>query len=122
MRFLITTLFAFLLFSCVEKQKVHIEDFRTGKFKTTLEDDETTSIATRNDSLQIEEYLGKNDTFKITWIDQFEYVLVKQSPKSLLDSTPFHVKITAIKNNSYSFSAHYRGSKFKQKGRAEKLE
>jgi len=48
--------------------------------------------------------------------------LVKKNPISLLDSTPFHVKITGVRKNSYSFRAYYKGSNFKQKGEAFKIE
>ena len=98
------------------------DNFKTGMFKTVLEDKETSSIAYRNDSIQIETYENKKDTFNIQWIDNFEYVLTKKSPKTLLDSTPFHVKITAIKKDAYHFKAYYKGSNFKQKGKAFKLD
>lgn len=99
-----------------------MDDFKQGKFKTVLDDSETISFATRNDSIQIEDFNGQKDTFNIQWIDQFEYILTKRVPKTLLDSTPFHVKLTSVKQGSYSFSAYYKGSKFKQKGTAFKLD
>ncbi|MGI9533225.1 hypothetical protein [Lutimonas sp.] len=107
--------------SCVKNGNIHVDELKKGSFKTTLEDKETVSYAMRNDSIQIEDFNGIKDTFNIKWIDQFEYVLVKRHPKTMLDSTPFHVKITGIKNNTYTFSAYYKGSNFKQKGKAEKL-
>ena len=108
--------------SCIESSKVNVGDFKKGAFKTVLDDGETVSMAYRNDSLQIESYQEFKDTFYITWLDQFEYVLLKKNPKTLLDSTPFHVKITSVKKDSYAFRAHYKGSNFKQKGTAFKLE
>lgn len=108
--------------SCLESSKVNVGDFKKGAFKTVLDDGETVSMAYRNDSLQIESYQEVKDTFYITWLDQFEYVLLKKNPKTLLDSTPFHVKITSVKKDSYAFRAHYKGSNFKQKGTAFKLE
>ena len=102
--------------------KVRMDDFKQGRFKTVLEDNETVSLAFRNDSIQIEDFNGVKDTFNIKWIDQFEYVLTKRSPKTMLDSTPFHVKITSVKKGSYSFNAYYKGSNFKQKGSAFKLD
>ena len=108
--------------SCIKSSKVNVDDFKRGSFKTVLDDRETVSLAYRNDSVQIESYNEVKDTFYITWLDQFEYVLLKKNPKTLLDSTPFHVKITSIKNDSYTFRAHYKGSNFKQKGTAFKLE
>jgi hypothetical protein len=97
-------------------------NFKIGKYKTILEDNDITSFAERNDSIQIETYNNKKDTFSIQWISNFEYVLLKKNPKSKLDSTPFYVKITGIKKNSYNFKAYYKGSNFKQKGKAIKLD
>lgn len=108
--------------SCIKNNNVHVDELKNGSFETTLEDKETVSIATRNDSIQIEDFKGMKDTFNIKWIDQFEYVLVKKNPKTMLDSTPFHVKITGIKDNTYTFNAYYKGSNFKQKGTAIKLD
>lgn len=117
------TLLILLLFSsCLTNSKLDVRSFRTGSYKTVLEDENIVSVAERNDSLQIEEYQGKKDTFYIEWIDNFEYVLRKKHPKNKLDSTDFHVKITAVKEKSYEFRAYYRGSNFKQKGEAFKLE
>ena len=111
-----------LLFSCQEKPKIKPNNFKIGKYKTVLDDNSTTSHAERNNSIQIETYNNKKDTFTIQWVDNFEYILLKKNPKTLLDSTPFHVKITAIKKDSYNFKAYYKGSKFKQKGTAFKLD
>jgi len=116
--FFIVLLFA----SCNEAPKTAPNHFKTGKYKTILEDSDITSTAVRNDSIQIETYDNKKDTFSIRWINNFEYVLLKKNPKSKLDSTPFHVKITAVKRNSYNFKAFYKGSNFKQKGEAIKLD
>lgn len=102
-------------------QQGDIDQFKTGTFKTYLEDSDATSTAYRNDSIQIEMYNQVKDTFAIQWTSNFEYQLVKLNPKTQLDSTPFIVIITGIKDNSYSFSAHYKGSNFKQKGNAIKV-
>jgi len=122
MRLLFAIMALFLHISCIENVKVNVADFKTGSYKTVLEDGETISMALRKDSLQIETFNNVKDTFSIQWLDQFEYVLLKKNPKTLLDSTPFHVKITSIKKNSYTFRAYYKGSNFKQKGTAYKLE
>jgi hypothetical protein len=115
-------IFIFLLLSCQGESKSIPNNFKTGYFKTVLDDDKTVSFANRNDTIQIETYNNKKDTFKIKWIGNFEYVLVKKNPESLLDSTPFHVKITAVKKKSYSFRAYYKGSNFTQNGKAYKIE
>lgn len=111
----------FILVSCNEAPESPRNNFRIGKYKTILEDNAITSFAERNDSIQIETYDNKKDTFTIRWINNFEYILLKKNPKSKLDSTPFHVKITAVRKNSYDFRAFYKGSNFKQKGKAIKI-
>jgi len=114
-------LIGIFLISCQEQSKTNPNKFKSGKFKTILDDTNFTSFAIRNDSVQIETYNQQKDTFTIEWTNNFEYILYKKNPKSLLDSTPFYVKITALKKDSYSFSAYYKGSNFKQKGTAFKL-
>ena len=116
------TLMIFILFSCQNKVQTNIDSFKTGKFRTVLNDRNITSFAIRNDSLQIETFDNKKDTFYINWKNDFEYILTKKNPKTLLDSTPFNVKINGIKSNSYTFKAYYKGSTFKQEGTAYKIE
>ncbi len=105
--------------SC-KKNTGDINQFKTGTFITFLDDTDITSVAVRNDSIQIETYNNHIDSFAIEWKSNFEYVLTKINPETALDSTPFHIKITGFKNNSYTFKANYKGSKFKQKGKAVK--
>ena len=107
--------------SCYKQPESKTINFKVGKYKTVLEENDITSYAERNDSIQIETYNEAKDTFKIVWVNQFEYFLLKINPKSKLDSTPFYVKITAVKKNSYKFRAYYKGSNFKQKGIATKI-
>lgn len=110
-----------VLFSCKKESKLDIESFKTGTFKSVLDKNEDVSFAERNDSIQIETYNSKKDTFAITWTNNFEYVLLKVNPKTELDNTPFHVKITGITENSYTFKAYYKDSNFKQTGTVYKL-
>ncbi len=120
MRHVLIILLLSFLVSC-KGDTTDINQFKSGTFKTFLEDSDVTSIAVRNDSIQIETYNNVKDTFAIKWKSNFEYVLTKLHPKNELDSTPFHVKITKFNGNSYSFKAYYKGSNFKQKGKATKL-
>lgn len=119
--FIFLCLFSLLVCSC-NQQRMNIKSLKNGIFKTVLDDSDVSSTAYRNDSVQIEAYKDKLDTFKIYWKNDFEYVLTKTHPKTILDSTPFHVKIIEVKKNSYNFIASYKGSNFKQKGKAFKLE
>ena len=107
--------------SCESNKLKGVDYYKTGTFKTVLADKTTSSMAERNDSLQIETYQGKKDTFYIKWKGNFEYILLKKNPKSALDSTPFHVKITKFDGDSYNFKAYYKGSNFKQTGTATKI-
>lgn len=122
MRLLLPLLILFFLGSCLKNTKGSVEDFRRGTFRTVLEDNESESMAVRNDSIQVETYNNRKDTFAITWLDPFEYVLKKKNPRTLLDSTAFHVKIVRVTGDSYEFKAFYAGSRFQQKGTAYKLD
>jgi hypothetical protein len=122
MRYFSALFLSLVLASCLKNSSGSVEDFRVGRFKTILEENEAVSMAVRNDSLQIETYQQATDTFEIRWLDPFEYVLRKKNPKTLLDSTDFHVKITGISNDSYEFKAFYSGSNFQQKGTAYKID
>lgn len=109
-------LFSFLAYACTQQKANNPFSFEKGSFVTYLENNKDSSFFYRVDNLQIETYKGKVDTFEIEWKNKFEFHLKKQKPKTKLDSTPFVVKITKIKDNSYEFQAHYKNSKFKQKG------
>ena len=123
MRLLIVFISTIYLSSCTGGNQLKVQDLKKGSFRTVLDNNSSAeSVSTRNDSVQIELYKGKKDTFYINWVDKFEYILIKKNPKNLLDSTPFHVKITGIKDRSYTFKAYYKGSKFIQQGKAFKLE
>jgi len=101
---------------------MNVNQLKTGTFETHLDDSDAVSFAYRNDTIQIETYDNKKDTFNIEWKSNFEYVLTKVNPKKGLDSVPFYVKITGVKNNTYTFKAYYKGSNFKQTGNAIKLD
>ena len=110
-----------LLISCNNTANLTPQQIRIGIFKTTLNSGDYESIATRNDSIQIETYNHKKDTFYIHWLSNFEYTLLKKNPKNEIDKKKFIVKITGVNHNSYSFMAHFEGNNFKQKGRAIKF-
>ncbi len=121
MRLLITILAMSVLFSCNKENKTDILYFKKGTFKTYLGERKDSSFFVRTDKLQIETYRNKKDTFAVSWKSNFEYTLQKVNPKNKLDSIPFIVKITAIKNKSYKFKGAYLGSNFKQEGVTYKL-
>lgn len=116
MKLLISLITISVLFSCSQGNKTDIASFKKGHFKTYLGERKDSSTFYRYDHLQIERYRNNIDTFTIAWKSNFEYELKKTNPKSKLDSIPFLVKITGIKNNSYEFKGSYLGSNFKQEG------
>ena len=120
MKYFLILSFVFF-FSCEGSDSLTPSQLKTGTFKTLLDDQETTSIAFRNHKIQVETYDNKKDTFLIHWKSDFEYILKKTNPKNALDSTSFIVKITGIHKNSYTFKAYYKGSNYKQKGKAIKI-
>ena len=109
-----------MLISCKAEKKLDATSLRTGAFTSYLDDSDAVSSAVRNDSLQIETYNNEIDSFRIHWESNFEYLLTKINPKKGLDSVPFYVQITGIRGDSYTFRAFYKGSNFKQTGKAVK--
>ncbi|MEI6865857.1 hypothetical protein [Flavicella sp.] len=105
-----------VLIACEAKKNTNSYSFKSGYFKSYLENKRDSSSFYRVHDLQIETYKNKTDTFKITWKNKFEFSLLKVNPKSKLDSTNFVVKIKKIKKNTYDFEAGYENSNFKQKG------
>lgn len=120
MKYIIVILFMSLV-SCNNTSNLTPKQLRIGTFETFLEENTVTSIAHRNDSIQVEVYNKKKDTFHIRWKSNFEYILRKKNPKTDLDKTDFVVKITGVHKNSYTFRAYYKGSNFKQTGKAIKI-
>lgn len=116
--FFFLTLF---LLSCNNEKTLTPPELKTGTFKTVLDGKTVSSVATRNDSIQIETYNNKKDTFYIQWKSDFEYILKQKNPKNNLDSIPFIVKITGVHGQAYTFKAHYKGNKYVQKGKAIKI-
>ena len=120
MRYLFIVLLL-LSISCKKQSNLNPQQIKIGTFKTTIKNGNYTSFATRNDSIQIETFEQKKDTFYIKWLSNFEYVLQMKNPKTALDKRNFIVKITGIKENAYTFTAYYKGSNYKQKGKAIKI-
>lgn len=122
MRYLI--FISFLLFiSCSNNnQTIHsFKDLRQGNFKSEIINSDVTSYFSRNNKIQTEKFDDKEYQFSIHWKSDFEYELLNLHPKNALDSTPFVVKITGLHKKFYTFTAQYKGSEFKQKGKTYKL-
>ena len=122
MKHLLFVILFITVISCNTSENLTPKQIRIGTFKTTIKEGNYESFATRNDSIQIETFNQKKDTFYIHWNSNFEYSLLKKNPKTAIDKKKFIVKITGIKQNSYTFTAHFEGNNFKQKGMAFKID
>lgn len=111
------------LVSCYEQER-NCDDFKTGKFtsETTIEGKKFTTEFERNDSIQIETYEGKIDTFKIRWINNCEYIMQNARPKSRAEKKAIAVRILSTKGKSYSFEYSFVGDAKKQKGSVTKID
>ena len=122
MRSIFLGLLFLLLTSCYQQER-NCTDFKTGKFtsETEIEGKKYTSTFERNDSIQIETYEGKIDTFKVRWTNDGEYVIQNIHPKNRAEKKPVQMKILTTNSKSYTFEYSFVGDAKKQRGTATKL-
>lgn len=122
MRYIFIGLLFLLLTSCYQQER-NCTDFKTGKFtsETEIEGKKYTSTFERNDSIQIETYEGKIDTFKVRWTNDCEYVIQNIHPKNRAEKKPVQMKILTTNSKSYTFEYSFVGDTKKQRGTATKL-
>ena len=110
-----------LLTSCYNQER-NCTDFKTGKFtsETEIEGKKYTSTFERNDSIQIESYEGKIDTFKVRWTNDCEYIIQNTNPKNREEKKPVQMKILTTKDNTYTFEYSFVGDSKKQRGTVTK--
>ena len=113
---------ALLLVSCYNQER-NCKDFKTGKFtsETEIEGKKYTSTFERNDSIQIETYEGKIDTFKVRWTNDCEYIMQNTHPKNREEKKPVQMKILTTDSDSYTFEYSFVGDSKKQRGTVTKL-
>lgn len=111
-----------LLTSCYQQER-NCTDFKTGKFtsETEIEGKKYTSTFERNDSIQIETYEGKIDTFKVRWTNDCEYIMQNTHPKNREEKKAVQMKILTTNANSYTFEYSFVGDSKKQRGTVTKL-
>ena len=122
MKFILILFSALLLVSCYNQER-NCTDFKTGKFisETEIEGKKYTSTFERNDSIQIETYEGKIDTFKVRWTNDCEYVIQNINPKNREEKKPVQMKILTTDSDSYTFEYSFVGDSKKQRGTVTKL-
>jgi hypothetical protein len=109
--------------SCYSPQR-NCSNYKVGQYKyeALVNGEIQTTIFDRNDSVQIESYLGKTDTSKIRWVNDCEFILTPLNPKSILDQYQIHMKILSTTQNTYQFQYNIVGETQKETGIAEKIE
>lgn len=109
------------LTSCYNQER-NCTDFKTGKFtsETEIEGKKYTSTFERNDSIQIESYEGKIDTFKVRWTNDCEYIIQNTNPKNREEKKPVQMKILTTNSDSYTFEYSFVGDSKKQRGTVTK--
>ena len=122
MKFILILFSALLLVSCYNQER-NCTDFKTGKFtsETEIEGKKYTSTFERNDSIQIESYEGKIDTFKVRWTNDCEYIIQNTNPKNREEKKPVQMKILTTDSDSYTFEYSFVGDSKKQRGTVTKL-
>jgi len=97
--------------------------YKSGSFITysTINDSIYTSIFTRNDTIQIENFNGKIDTSACRWINDCEFVLRTLNPKSRLQKKNIHIKILSTTDSTYRYEYSFVGENRKETGLATKI-
>ncbi|PTX61602.1 hypothetical protein C8N46_104245 [Kordia periserrulae] len=92
-----------IVFSSCYQAELNCNDFKTGTFEFTYEIDGVTKTgkSVRTDTLSIDYYDNKIDTFTIRWVNECEFIGQKLRPLNYPDSKPIQMKILSTTENSY---------------------
>ena len=98
---------AFLLLtiaSCNTPER-NCANFKTGtfEFETLVGTELKKTKFVRNDSIEIDYYDNKIDTFSIRWVNDCEYVMKKLRPKNQAEKEPVLFKVLTTKGDEYTF-------------------
>lgn len=104
MKYLLTFLFLTSIVACELPERL-CEDFKTGtfSFQEFINGELRTTTFIRNDSIEIDYFEDRIDTFSIRWINNCEYVMRSLNPKNLAEERPVHFKIIKTAGNTYTF-------------------
>ena len=112
-----------LLFSSCNSIERDCYKFRSGKFLTQTEINDTIyrSIFTRNDKIQVERFNNIIDSSMCRWINNCELVLRTLNPKSKSELKNIHIKILTTTDSSYTYEYSFVGENRKEIGLAIKI-
>jgi len=121
MRLLIALCSFLLLTSCYNPER-NCSHFKTGSFsyEALIGTEVITTTFTRNDSIEIDYFMGKADTSSIRWINDCEYIVKKINPQSMAEKKAIHMKILTTNGDEYIFEYNIVGDTKKIKGTAKK--
>ncbi|MEM7086048.1 MAG: DNA topoisomerase IV [Bacteroidota bacterium] len=93
-----------LLVSCQAPER-NCSNFKTGtfEFETLIGTELKKTKFVRNDSIEIDYFDNKIDTFSIRWVNDCEYVMKKLRPKNQAEKEPVLFKVLTTKGNEYTF-------------------
>lgn len=122
MKKLASTLGILLLCSCFNPDR-NCEDFRTGtyEFESFINGELLTSRFIRNNSIEIEQFMGKTDTSSVRWINDCEYILKNMNPDGMAEEKAIHIKILTTNKDGYTFEYGQVGNPKKAKGKVRKV-
>jgi hypothetical protein len=112
----------FLFCSCFNSER-NCEDYKTGtyEFESFINGELVTSRFIRNDSIEIEQFMGKTDTSTVRWINDCEYILKNTNPKGMAEEKPIHIKILTTTGNGYTFEYGRVGDPKKARGTVNRV-
>ncbi len=116
MKYLVSFLVVFIVFSCTPEKEGNPLRFKQGVFEIKATDDFVKETIIRKDSIQISKYGNEIDTLSIKWKNNFFYTLRYINPKNDLQKDPMFVQINKVRENSYDFTVKIGYSNYKQKG------
>lgn len=119
----ITALFSLLILSSCFNPERNCTDYRTGtyEFENFINGELVTSRFIRNDSIEIENFMGDTDTSSVRWINDCEYILKNTNPSGMAEEKPIHIKILTTNSNGYTFEYGLVGDPKKAKGKVRRV-
>ena len=122
MRICVSLFVLSLITSCYSPER-NCQKFKTGTFsyEALVGTEVLTTVFVRTDTLEIDYFQNKSDTYSIRWINDCEYIVQKINPKNRAEKKAIHMKILTTQNNTYLFEYNIVGDSQKQKGTAKKI-
>jgi len=93
-----------ILLSCTNPER-NCELAKTGtfEFETLVGTELKKTTFIRNDTIEIDFYENKIDTFSIRWVNDCEYVMKKLRPKNQAEKEPVLFKVLSTSGNQFTF-------------------